>query len=197
VKRYIKRGLMLAAIILAVFLGFKFGLIQFGSLLSDKEVKNSAIITQKIEELCNLSTVKYNYQEIVDYSNTVKLGKMELPFGLGEKKVLLTYRAYATGGCRLIRLEEVSDEHIKVFLGKGQILDNVLELDSINIYDIQQGIFNKFSIDDDTALIHEDMKQYIEENKEDIISAAEKNAEVIVKSFLQNMGYKDIEIIFE
>lgn len=196
-KSYIKRVSMLAVIILIVFLGFKFDLIRFGSLLSDKEVKNSAIITQRIENLCNLSTVKYNYQEILDYTNTVKLGEMKLPFGLGEKKVLLTYRAYAVGGCRLIKLEEISDDHIKVFLGKGQILDNVLELDSINIYDIQQGIFNKFSIGDDTALINEDMKQYIEENKEEIISSAEKNAEGIVKSFLQNLGYKDIEISFQ
>lgn len=198
-KGYIKRISILLTLILIIFLGFRFNLFNLGSSFSfhNQEEKNSAIITERIEKLCNLSTVKYNYQEILDYSNTVKLGKIELPFGMGEKKVLITYRAHVTGGCQFIRLEEVSEEYVKVYLGKGQILDNVLELDSINIYDIQQGIFNKFSIGDDTALIDEDMNKYIEENKEEITSSAEKNADELIKSFLQTSGYKNIEVIFE
>jgi len=144
-----------------------------------------------------LSTVKYRYQEILEYSNTVKLGEMKLPFGLGDKKVLITYRAYANGGCRFIKLEEASEESIKVYLGKGQILDNVLDLDSVNIYDVQQGIFNRFNIGDDIVLINEDMKKYIEENKEEIISSAEKNAGELIENFLQTLGYTSIEVIFE
>lgn len=196
-KRYLKMILLLLVLVLIVFLGFRFELIKFGSFFSNQEEKNSSVITERIEKLCNISTVKYNYQEILDYTNTVKLGEMELPFGMGDKKVLLTYRAYATGGCRLIRLDEVSGGHIKVSLGKGEILDNVLELDSISIYDIQQGIFNKFSIGDDTALINEDMKKYIEENKEEIINTAEKNADDMIRSFLQTLGYENIEIVFQ
>lgn len=197
IKRYIKRISILLVLVLIIFLGLKLDIINFGSFFSNQEEKNSAIITERIEKLCNLSTVKYNYQEIIDYSNTVKMGEIKLPFGIGEKKILITYRAHVTGGCQFINLEEASDEQIKVYLGKGQILDNVLELDSINIYDVQQGIFNKFSIGDDTVLINEDMKKYVEENKEEIISSAESNAAELVKSFLQTLGYKNIEVIFQ
>ena len=196
-KRYVKRISILITFILIVFLGFKLDLISLGSFFSNQEEKNAAIITERIEKLCNLSTVKYNYQEVLDYTDTVKFGEMELPFGMGEKKVLITYRAYVTGGCKLIKLEKASGDHIKVYLGKGQVLDNVLELDSINIYDVQQGIFNKFSIGDDTVLINEDMQKYAEENKKEIISSAEKNAAEMVKSFLQALGYKNIEVIFQ
>jgi hypothetical protein len=198
-KGYIKRISILLTLILIILLVLKVDLFNLRGIFSfsNQEEKNSAIITERIEKLCNLSTVKYNYQEILDYSNTVKLGEMELPFGMGEKKVLITYRAHATGGCQFIKLEEVSKEYVKVYLGKGQVLDNVLELDSINIYDIQQGIFNKFNIGDDTALINEDMKKYIEENKEEIISSAEKNADELIRSFLQTLGYKNIEVIFQ
>ncbi|HYE84363.1 MAG TPA: DUF4230 domain-containing protein [Clostridia bacterium] len=198
-KSYLKWISILLTILLVFLIGFKFDLFDMRSAFSfsNQEEKNSAIITEKVESLCNLSTVKYRYQEILDYSNTVKLGEMELPFGLGEKKVLITYRAYANGGCQFIKLEEAGEDALKVYLGKGQILDNVLELDSVNIYDVQQGIFNRFSIGDDTALINEDMKKYIEENKEEIMSSAEKNAEELIRNFLQTLGYESIEVVFQ
>ena len=198
-KGLIKWTSILLILILIFLLGFKVDLFNLDSTFtfSNQEEKDSILISERIEKLCNLATVKYNYQEIMDYSNTVKLGEMELPFGMGEKKVLITYRAHVTGGCQLIRLEKISDGHIKVYLGKGQVLDNVLELDSINIYDIQQGIFNKFNIGDDTVLINEDMKKYIEENKTAIIASAEGNAEELIKSFLQTLGFEDIEVIFQ
>jgi hypothetical protein len=198
-KSIIKWTTILLILILFIFFGSKIGLFNLNSsfVFSNQEEKDSMLITERIENLCNLATVKYNYQEILDYSNTVKLGEMQLPFGMGEKKVLITYRAHVTGGCQLIRLEQVSDEHVKVYLGEGQVLDNVLELDSINIYDIQQGIFNKFNMGEDTALINEDMKVYVEEHREEISSAAEKNAEELIKSFLQTLEYENIEFVFE
>lgn len=198
-KGYIKWTAILLALILVALIGFKLGLFDLDSTFtfSGQEDKNSVLITERIEKLCSLASVKYNYQEILDYSNTVKLGEMKLPFGMGEKKVLITYRAYINAGCRLIRFERISDGNIRVYLGEGQLLDNVLELDSINIYDIQQGLFNKFNIGEDTALINEDMKKYAEENREKIRRAAEKNAEELIKSFLQTLDYENIEVVFQ
>jgi len=198
-KGYIKWTAILLALILVTFTGYKLGLFEPGGSFSfsEKEDKDTMLITERVDKLCNISTVKYNYQEILDYSNSVKVGEMELPFGMGEKKVLITYRAHATAGCRLIKLEEAGDGGIKVYLGEGQLLDNVLELDSINIYDMQQGMFNKFSMGDDTKLINEDMKKYIEENREEISTAAENNARELITGFLQSLGYKEIEFIFQ
>lgn len=195
----IKKISVLLILILVFFLIFKFNILNIGSTfsLSHEEEKDSTIITEKIEKLCNLSTVKYNYQEIVDYSDKMKLGETELPFAIGGKKILLTYRAYINGGCQFIKLEKVSEEHAKVYLSKGQIIDNVLVLESVNIYDVQQGIFNKFNLGDDTSLINEDMKKYAEANKAEIISNAEKNTEELVKSFLETLGYINTEIIFQ
>jgi len=198
-KGYIKWTAILLALILVTFTGFKLGL--FGSegifSFSEREQKDSVLITERIEKLCSIAAVKYNYQEILDYSNTVKLGEVELPFGMGEKKVLITYRAHVTAGCRLIKLEESGEGGIKVYLGEGQILDNVLELDSINIYDIQQGMFNKFSIGDDTKLINEDMKRYAEENRNEISRTAEENVRELIRGFLQSLGYENIEFVFQ
>ena len=186
-------------IVLILILSFMLILFNMRDLVSfsHQEEKNSTIITEKIEKLSNLATVKYNYQEIVDYSDIIKFGEIKLPFSIGGKKILITYRAYVNGGCQFIKLEEVSEEHIKVYLSKGQIFDNVLVLDSVNVYDMQQGIFNKFNIEDNIALINEDMQKYIEANKEEIISSAENNAEELLKSFLQTLGYIKVEIVFQ
>lgn len=198
-KGYLKWTSILLALLLIVFLGIKTGFLSINSPfgIDHQEKKDSAIITERVENLCNLATVKYNYQEILDYSDSVKLGEVELPFGMGEKKVLITYRAHVTGGCKFISLEKQSDNQVKVRLGEGQVLDNVLELDSINIYDMQQGMFNKFNLGDDTVLINEDMKKYAEENRKEITAAAEENAAGLVKGFLQSLGFESVEIVFE
>jgi hypothetical protein len=197
VKNYITKVIIFVNIILLVSFGVILlnmqGLVSF----SHQEEKNSTILLEKVEDLSNLATVKYNYHEIVDYSDIIKFGEMNLPFSLGGKKILITYRAYVNGGCEFIDLEEVSQDYIKVYLSKGQIFDNVLILDSVNIYDMQEGIFNKFKIIDDTSLINENMQKYLEENKEEIILSAEKNAEKILTNFLQTLGYTSIEIIFQ
>lgn len=198
-KGYLKWTSLLLTLLLIFFVGLKFGWFDTDSTFGfdHKEQKDSAIITERVENLCNLATIKYNYQEILNYSDSVKLGEMELPFGMGEKKALITYRAHVTGGCKFISLEKQSDSQVKVHLGEGQILDNVLELDSINIYDMQQGMFNKFNMGDDTVLINEDMKKYAEENRKEITAAAEENAAGLIRGFLESLGFESVEIVFD
>ncbi len=161
------------------------------------EEKNSMIITERIEKLCELATVRYNYQEILDYSDALQFGNTELPFNLGKKKTLIIYQAYINGGCKLIDFEKTDNGSVKIQLSKGQILDNVLVLDSVNIYDVQQDIFNKFNIGDDMVLINEDMKQYAAENENEIVRTAEENATELITGFMQSLGYNSTEIVFQ
>ncbi len=159
------------------------------------EEKHSMIITERIEKLCDLATVRYNYQEILDYSDALQFGNTELPF-IGKKKILIIYQSYINGGCKLIDFEKVDKDSVRIQLSKGQILDNVLVLDSVNIYDVQQDIFNKFNIGDDMVLINEDMKKYAAENEEKIVRTAEENAAELITGFMQSLGYSSTEIVF-
>ena len=178
---------------LAVFVFNMTNLFSF----SHDERKDSLIMTERIEKLCSLATVRYSYQEILNYADVLNFGGTTLPFNLGTKKILIIYQAYANGGCNLIRSEKVNDQSIKVYLSKGEILDNVLVLDSVEIYDVQEGIFNKFNPGDDITLINQDMKAYADENKAEIIRAAEKNAAEIVAGFLEGLGYVNTEVVFQ
>ncbi|MEL7565925.1 MAG: DUF4230 domain-containing protein [Dehalobacterium sp.] len=194
----IKRTSILLGLIIILIIIFKLDLLDIGKTfsISLEDEKDTTVITEKIEQLCTLATVKYHYHEIMTYSNNMKLGEMELPFIIGGKKMLITYRAYVNGGSQFIGFEEVAEDHAKVYLSKGQILDNVLDLDSVNVYDVQQGIFNKFNLNDDTILIKNDMDEYVEANKEEIIKTAERNAEELIKGFMESLGYMNTEIIF-
>ena len=183
----------LVTFVLAVFVFNATNLFSF----SHDERKDSLIMTERIEKLCSLATVRYNYQEILDYADVINFGGTKLPFNLGAKKILIVYQAYVKGGCQLIRTEKVNDRNIKVYLSRGEILDNVLVLDSVQIYDVQEGIFNKFNPGDDITLINQDMKAYAEENKAEIIRTAEKNAEEIVIGFLEGLGYANTEVVFQ
>lgn len=195
---FLKKITIILALILVLIAVIRFDILDFNKTfsISLEEEKDATVITEKIEQLCILATVKYHYHEIMTYSDSVKLGEMELPFIIGGKKMLVSYRAYVNGGSEFIKIEEVSEDQVKVYLSKGRILDNVLVLDSVNIYDVQQGIFNKFNLEDDTALIKDDMDKYVEENKEEIIKAAEKNATELIQGFMETLGYTNTEIIF-
>ena len=196
-RTYLKKAIVILNIILLISIGVILLDMQRLVSFSHQEEKNSFILVEKVEDISNLATIKYNYHEIVDYSDIVKFGELNLPFSLGGKKILITYQAYVNGGCEFIALEEVSQDYVKVYLSRGKILDNVLVLDSVNIYDVQEGIFNKFKIEDDTALINEDMQKYLEKNKEEIILSAEKNAKKLLTNFLQTLGYINVDIIFK
>jgi len=195
----IRGSVLIIALLLGLFMVVKYNWLNLGSFLSltqDAE-KDSTIITERVEKLCELATVKYNYQGIVSFSESTKIGELELPEILGGKKVLLTYRAYLKGGCQLREMTITNDQIMRVVLSPGEILDNVLVLDSLNIYDVQEGIFNKFEIQADTDLVNADMEQYAAEKRAEIVKDAENNAAAIIRGFLESINYQDVEIVFE
>lgn len=190
---------VLAVIVLLVAVLFATGVLDITGPFSssrDKETR-SMLLTERIEAVSNLATVQYHYQEILEHTDSLNLGDWKIPFGWGDKKILISYRAYLNGGCELIEVEELGENGVMVTLGKGQILDNVLDLDSLRIYDVQNGIFNRFNVEDDTALIKEDMKRYEEEVKTEVAASAETNATAIMESFLSSLGYEEITIRFQ
>ena len=63
-KGCIKWTAILLALILVALFGFKLGLFDLDSTFtfSNQEEKDSVLITERIEKLCSLASVKYNYQ---------------------------------------------------------------------------------------------------------------------------------------
>ncbi|PKM85629.1 MAG: hypothetical protein CVU86_00905 [Firmicutes bacterium HGW-Firmicutes-11] len=197
----IKNAITIALVVIVVFTAVLFatGVVDITGPFSSSHDKDtrSMLLTERIEAVSNLATVQFHYQEILEHTDSLNLGDWKLPFGWGDKKILISYRAYLNGGCKLLGVEETGENGVTVTLGKGEIFDNVLDLDSLRIYDVQNGIFNRFDIADDTSLIKEDMKRYEEEVRVEVAATAETNAKAIMDNFLSSLGYEDITVRFQ
>lgn len=188
---FIKTVIILVLSIVSLFFISKItGGIKFGSVAQS----DSTIITERIEKLCNLATVKYNYVDIASMKKASTFFDIEVP--LTEKRFLIKFNAYINAGCDLQRFEKVNRDTVKIILSKGKVLDNVLLIDSVYEYDSTQSIFNKLSFEDYKGEINAQMKKYEEQNKEEIIQNAEKNAKMIITDFMKSLGYKNVEVQF-
>lgn len=180
--------ILVLSVVCLFFISKTVGGIKFGSLAKS----DSTIITERIEKLCNLATVKYNYADIASMKKASTIFDVEIP--LTEKKFLIKFNAYINAGCSLQKFEKVNRDTVKVTLNKGRILDNVLVIDSVYEYDSTQSIFNKLSFEDYKVEINTQMKKYEEQNKEEIIKNAENNARIIITDFMKSLGYKNVDI---
>lgn len=194
----IKSGLFIKTVIILLlsiaclfFISKITGGIKFGSIAQS----DSTIITERIEKLCNLATVKYNYTDIASMRKASTIFDVEVP--LTEKKFLIKFNAYINGGCSLQKFEKVNRSTVKITLSKGKILDNVLVIDSVYEYDSTQSIFNKLSFEDYKGEINAQMKKYEEQNKKDIIQNAENNAKILITDFMNSLGYKNVNVQFK
>lgn len=193
-KRSILTGLAIAVLGGALLLMAGVLTIQNPLTIGSQKETRSMLLLERVEEVRALATVRFHYQEILEHSDILDVAGLELPFGLGEKKILISYRAYLNGGCDLLSVEETGENGVSVVLGKGRVMDNVLVLDSLRIYDVQNGLFNRFEIDDDTKLVDADMKRYEEEVRAEVAEAAETNAKQMLEGFLLSLGYDAVSV---
>lgn len=164
--------------------------------------KNTSILSNNVEEqvmkLLDLSTVKYNYTNVVAYKDNKKVKDMDIPFT--SKGFLIKYNGYIKAGVNLSTAEVyVKDQkNVEVILDKPTIFDNVINEEDAYIYDEKESIFNQLKIQDLYDVLVKEKENMEKEVKEKgILNEAEKNAEEILRSFLTSMGFENIKIIFK
>lgn len=164
--------------------------------------KNTSILSNNVEEqvmkLLDLSTVKYNYTNVVAYKDNKKVKDMDIPFT--SKGFLIKYNGYIKAGVNLSTAEiNVKDQkNVEVILDKPTIFDNVINEEDAYIYDEKESIFNQLKIQDLYDVLVKEKENMEKEVKEKgILNEAEKNAEEILRSFLTSMGFENIKIIFK
>ena len=163
--------------------------------------KNTSILSNNVEEqvmkLLDLSTVKYNYTNVVAYKDNKKVKDMNIPFT--SKGFLIKYNGYIKAGVNLSTAEvNVKDQkNVEVILDKPTIFDNVINEEDAYIYDEKESIFNQLKIQDLYDVLVKEKENMEKEVKEKgILNEAEKNAEEILRSFLTSMGFENIKITF-
>lgn len=158
----------------------------------------SSTIDEELARIVELSSVKYNYTNVVSFKDSKKLSGLSLPFTT--KAFLIKYSGYVKAGVDLdsIETEVVDNKTIKVKIDKPKVLDNVIMEEDVYIYDEKSSVFNKLSFNDLYDVLIEE-KSKLEEELVDkgLLKDAKKNTEEILDSLFKGMGFEDIGIIFK
>lgn len=183
--------ILIIAIIIIVIAGYtKISINRKTNLLSTR-------IEEKVVRLMELSTVKYNYTNIVEYEDKMKVNGINIPFT--NKKFILKYSGYIKAGVDLktIEVKLIDKSTIEITMDKAIIFENVISEEDVYFFDEKDTIFNKLSFKDlYVVLIEEKEKMKDEILEKGILNDAEKNGEEIIKSLLEGMGFKKITIKF-
>ena len=189
-KKYSMIFLIVIAIILSFFLYSKISLKKEITLLSNT-------IEERISKILEVSTVKYNYTNVVTYKDNKKVNGLNVPFT--NKSFIIKYSGYIKAGIDLngIETKVLDTKTIKMTLDKPSIFDNVIVEEDVYIYDERDSVFNKLSFKDLYDVLIDEKKNMEEEViKKGLLNDAEKNTEELLTTLLEGMGFESIEIIF-
>lgn len=183
--------LIILAVAIALFFFIQFSVKKETSSLSDT-------IEEQLSKLLELSTVKYNYTNVVAYKDNKKFSGMNMPFT--NKEFLIKYNGYIKAGVDLKDTEiDVKDpKTVEIKLNKPKILDNVINEEDSYIYDEKESVFNQLKLKDlHEVLVKEKEKMEKEVIKNGLLNDAEKNTKEILTSFLKNLGFENVKIAFK
>ena len=192
-KKWKKYGLILLisiAIILSFFLYFKFSTKKEVTLLSNT-------IEEKVSKILEVSTVKYNYTNVVTYKNNKKVNGLNVPFT--NKSFIIKYSGYIKAGIDLngVETQVVDPKTVKIILDKPSVFDNVIVEEDVYIYDERDSVFNKLSFEDlYEVLIEQKKKMEKDVIKKGLLNDAKNNTEELMTSLLEGIGFENIEIVF-
>ena len=172
-----------------MFLGYR-----YFSLGRKRELieKQSVILLEKVRNVCKLVMVEGEFAEIYNHKNN-----KDYFFGLlqSEKKALLQVQAKVHIGYDLKKMEILPDNKNKTIILKKFPQPEVLAFEnSYKIYDMDQGIFNKFS-PEEISNFQIDSKQFILDKipESSLMQSAKKEAQtaiVIMENIVGTIGWK-------
>lgn len=190
-KKKLTLVLIIIIIIVAITGYTKISINRKTNLLSNR-------IEEKVVRLMELSTVKYNYTNVVEYEDKMQVSGINIPFT--NKKFILKYSGYIKAGVDLKTIEiKLKDKNtIEITMDKAEIFENVISEEDVYFFDERDSIFNKLSFKDlYVVLIEEKEKMKDEILEKGILNDAEKNGEEIIRSLLEGMGFNNITIKFK
>ena len=161
------------------------------------KVINSTIVAERLSKISELSTIKYNYSDIMVLKNTKKFKDFYIPFT--EKSFLLKYSGYIKAGVDLKDLDIiVFEDRVIVTLKRSKILDHVINNEDLFVYNEKSSMFNKLSMQDMINEISNE-KNMVEANllKTGFLDEANANAKTLLQGILSDMGFKNVAIVFK
>jgi hypothetical protein len=154
-------------------------------------------LEEKIIMLGELTTLQYNYNNLLNFRDSLEIRGYEIPFT--KKSFLLMYEGYIKAGVDLqtIQVELHGENSISLILNNAEFTDNVIKEDSVKVFDEKSGLFNPIMIDDVFNILEEEKKKTeIELRQKGFLDEANDKTLRILTPLLKEMGFEEINIYF-
>ncbi len=171
--------------------------------LTEQEILfDSAAIMEEVCDIEELATLEYRYTNVgtVDAAKQFTNTDINIPFS--KKTAVVTMDGIIKVGIDVeqIGIETVEEEKkIIVRVPEAKLLSNELDENSVQIYDEKNGLFNKLTLEDGSA-IRQEIKDKAVENavKNGVYEQAIRNVENVLRCMIEAApGGKDYQIVFE
>ena len=186
--------LILALCCMSIFISFT--ILKFKA--SKKIESTSKVIVNKLESLSEISSLKYNYTSVIGIKENITLDKFKIPFT--EKSFLVQYNGYIKFGTNLstakIELDKKA-ENVVITLENSRVLDNVVDLNNLQVYDEKWTVFNKLSSQEVIDEIARDQKNKADELVDSgYVKEANDRVSTLLKELFLGMEFKNVEVKF-
>ena len=187
-------------IFLLILLSFTISSIMIYSIINNinkDKIITSTVIAERLSKISELSTVKYNYSNVLALKDNKKFKDFPIPFT--EKSFLIKYSGYIKAGVDLKDLDvAINEEKVTITLKKAKIFDHVINNEDLFVYDEKSSMFNKLSMQDMVNEISNE-KSKVESDllKTDFLDEANSNTKLLLQGILLDMGFENVTIIFK
>ena len=154
-----------------------------------------------IEKIGELATAEYNYSHVETGKNSKTIGihEKEINVPLTENSFIYSIDGCIKAGIDFTQVDVIVDDDAKkidITLPAPKILSSELYLDTYELYDQKNGLFNSISIDD-VIISEKDVKADEEQKaeKKGLFKDAKDNAKVLINAAISSMpGIEDYEV---
>lgn len=141
-----KKLILMIVIILLISASLFFAGVHYASNSKDPQI-DSTLIQNELKEVSELITTDYSYSRIGKYKNSLDLNGWKVP--LTEKNFILTYSGHIKLGVNLEQADiHMKNTTIEILLPPVTVLTNIIDEESIEVYDESNNIFNPIQIED-------------------------------------------------
>jgi hypothetical protein len=159
--------------------------------LSKKETVDVSVLNSKVKEISELTTVRYDYREIVEKKSS----------GVLDKMYLMTYDGTIKAG---IDVDEAVFHRVKKSDGRDSVTvelpaAKIISHDDSNFHTVYEKGFDDGSLGSERNKLIDKKKKEAEERalKDGLLDRAEKRAEKVITEMITNTYGSDIKVRFE
>lgn len=193
-----KIGVVLIVLfIVLVFLGgLRLGKFLYHNSITEKKTQiTNSVLYQQLEEINELTTVKYFYTNMGKYENAIQFGNTNIPFT--KKSFIISYDGVIKAGIDISKVEiDIKEKEIFISMPKAEILSHEIDTNSVQVYDEKNTIFNGLSVEDVTGFQNEQKNEMEERARNNgLLEEAEENAKkslnALYEGILKNKEYEE------